>query len=93
MPDDTRPAMLILGGLSTVSRHLVAYLCGDEGEILNPSAVQTPLVKYLRIADRFSVQPATTSVVVRACRECDPCRSLSEFIPFAAIWTVLSEGA
>jgi hypothetical protein len=61
MSNETLPAVLVLGGLSTASRHLVAYLSGDEGEVEGPlHGQQTPLVKYLRIADRFSVQPATT---------------------------------
>jgi hypothetical protein len=56
------PAVLILGGLNTASRQLAIFLVsGDQGEVPNTAHDQRPpLVKYLRIADRFSVQPETT---------------------------------
>ncbi|KAJ7582574.1 hypothetical protein C8J56DRAFT_222989 [Mycena floridula] len=49
----TKPNVLILGGLNTYARPLVAHLVPLEGE---------PLVSHLRIVDKFSVVPPTTYI-------------------------------
>ncbi|KAL0568646.1 hypothetical protein V5O48_013343 [Marasmius crinis-equi] len=50
----SKPNVLIFGGLNTYSRAIVGYLVPEEGE---------PLVSHLRIVDKYSVKPATTSTI------------------------------
>jgi hypothetical protein len=48
-----KPSVLIFGGLNTCSRALAAFLVPLEGE---------PLVSYLRVVDKYSVDPPTTYI-------------------------------
>jgi len=53
MSDSDRPNVLILGGLSTFSRHLASFLVPEEGD---------RSVNHLRIVDKYSVAPPTTYI-------------------------------